>query len=50
MTGLEDALGKNIGNQSGEVIFGGLTTILILAGRKSPVTKKATVIGGAPIK
>jgi hypothetical protein len=47
---LVDVLGKNIGSQSGMTTFGGLTTIPILAGQKSPITKKATVIGGAPIK
>ena len=50
VTFLVDALGKNIGSQSGEAIFGGLTTVPILAGQKSPITKKAIVIGGEPIK
>ena len=50
VTILVDALGKNIGNQSGEAISGGLTTVPILVGQKSPIMKKATVIGGAPIK
>ena len=50
VTILVDVLGKNIGSQSGEAISGGLTTVPILAGQKSPITKKAIVIGGEPIK
>jgi hypothetical protein len=50
VTILVDVLGKNIGNQSGEVIFGFLHIVLSLNGAKNPIMRNLIVIGGKPIK
>jgi hypothetical protein len=47
---LVDVLGKNIGNQSGEVTFGFLHFALGLNGAKNLITRNLIVIGGVRIK